>query len=86
MSRGNVIVGEEPAITAYSVAIGVGSVMGQVFNARTRFVRLQTDIACSVEFGLLPSAVSGNGSMAAGQTEYFGVLNSASHRVAVIQE
>ena len=85
-SNGTVLAGVEPPIAKYSVAIGATSTMGQAFNARTKFVRLHADAACSFDIDLLPTAVAGEGSMAAGQTEYFGVQPGEANRVAVITE
>src|SRR5262245_66155608 len=84
VSRGIVPVGEEPAIVDQSLSITGASSPSAAFNVRTRFVRLHTDVNCSVSFGTSPVAVAGSGDMVAGQTEYFGVVNATQRKVAVI--
>lgn len=82
VSGGIVPVAQEPAVTKQTVAIGGGSLQSAAFNERTRFVRLYCDVACSLEFGVNPTAAANSCSMGAGQTEYFGV--QPGHKVAVI--
>lgn len=74
----------EPEITNQKVAIGGASAPSSAFNARTRFVRLHTDAICSVKFGLSPTAAATDKRMAANATEYFGVPQGVSMKVAVI--
>lgn len=64
------------------VVIGAGSLQSAAFNAGTKFVRLHTDAICSIAFGANPTATASTARMAAGQTEYFSVLDG--HKVAVI--
>ncbi len=73
---------QEPSIAEQAVAVGVGSVASSAFNAKTKFVRLHTDVICSVAFGAAPTAVATAKRMAAGQTEFFGVRPG--DKVAVI--
>ena len=81
--RGSIIpVGAEPAVTTQTVAIGGGSVASAAFQATTNFIRLHTDAICSVEFGTAPTATTASARMAAGQTEFFGVMPG--NKVAVI--
>jgi len=75
-------VGQEPAMASQTVAIGAGSVQSAAFNSGTRLVRLHTDLACSVSFGLNPTATVTTARLAIGQTEYFKVIPG--HKVAVI--
>lgn len=75
---------EEPPLAEQTVAIGSGSLQSNAFQAATRFVRLNTDAVCSIEFGLNPTAVATTARMAANQTEYHGVPQGGSFKVAVI--
>jgi hypothetical protein len=80
---GAVQAGREPALSNQQVAIGAGSVQSAVFPSGTKMVRVHTDVACRVAFGSSPTAAATSMRMAAGQTEYFGVMEG--HKVAVIQ-
>lgn len=84
VSRGIVPVGEEPAVASQTLVIDVASTPSAAFNIRTRFVRIHTDLNCSLEWGAAPVAVAGSCDMVAGQTEYFGVVNATGLKVAVI--
>ena len=72
----------QPPVAEQTVAIGGGSLASAAFNALTTFVRLHSDVICSVEFGAAPTASATTARMAAGQTEYFHVV--AGQKVAVI--
>lgn len=72
--RVSVLAGEEPAIATQTVSIGASSAQSSAFNAETRFVRLNTDAACSILFGTNPTATASKTRMAANSTEYFAVL------------
>jgi hypothetical protein len=63
-----------PPVAEQKVAIGGTSTQSVAFNASTRVVRLHADAICSVAFGASPTATAANLRMAAGQTEYFGVV------------
>lgn len=77
--------GQEPGIYQTPIAIGGGSVLSAVFNANTRFVRVHTDVICSIAFGTSPTAVTNTQNrMAANSTEFFGVPPGGAHRLAVI--
>lgn len=78
--------GLEPQTAQVQVAIGAGSVQSAVFDQGTQFVRLHTDVACRIEFGVNPTAAATSKRMAANATEYFGVKKASSGpmRVAVI--
>lgn len=84
VARGIVPVGEEPGVTDQVLTIGGASTPSAAFTVRTRFVRLHTDVNCSVQFGTAPVAIAGQGDMVAGQTEYFGVVNASGIKLAVI--
>lgn len=72
----------QPPVVEQTVAIGVGSVQSSIFNAKTRAVRLNTDVACSVLFGSNPTATAVNARLAANSTEYFAI--TPGQRLAVI--
>lgn len=76
----------EPHNTHEQVAVGGGSLQSAVFDQGTQFVRLHTDTACRVEFGVNPTAAGTSKRLAANATEYFGVKKAGSGpmRVAVI--
>lgn len=65
-----------------TVTIGGASTQSQVFNERTKFVRLHCDAICSIKFGASPTATADDARMVANQTEFFGVTRG--HRLAVI--
>lgn len=73
-----------PPVVSQTVAIAGASAASAAFNAQTKFVRLFTDTACGIEFGAAPTAVATSGRMAANTTEYWGVQQGQSHKVAVI--
>ena len=77
-----VAAGQEPARVEQSLAISGASNPSAAFGASTQFVRLHTDVICSVLFGAAPTAVTTAKRMAAGQTEFFGVVPG--QKVAVI--
>lgn len=78
------VVADEPAIANQTVAITAGSVQSSAFNALTKFVRVNTDAVCSIEFGTNPTASSTTRRLAANSTEYFSVPLGASYKIAVI--
>jgi hypothetical protein len=84
VARGIVPVGEEPAVASQTLTISGVSNPSAAFNARTRFVRIHTDVNCSLDWAVAPVAVAGSCDMVAGQTEYFGIVNSSNMKVAVI--
>jgi hypothetical protein len=80
---GRVAVGlAPPAVDQTPVVIGAGSLQSAAFGARAKFVRLHTDVICSIAFGTNPTATINTMRMAANQTEYFGV--AVGDKVAVI--
>lgn len=75
---------QEPPIAEQTVAIGGTSAPSVVFNVATRFVRIHTDVVCSIKFGAAtPTAAATNKRLAANSTEYFGVRGGVD-MVAVI--
>lgn len=66
-------VGNEPGVAEQVVAVGVGSTQSAAFNAKTKFIRVHTDVICSIAFGANPTADANSARMAADQTEFFGV-------------
>lgn len=76
--------GVEPAIAVQVVAVSAGSLQSAVFNVNTRFVRVHTDVTAYVKFGANPTATTSEARMAAGSTEFFGVAEGQSHKIAVI--
>ena len=64
----------QPPQAEQTVAIGGTSTPSAAFSANTYLVRVSTDAICSVLFGASPTATAASARMAAGQTEYFGVV------------
>lgn len=74
---------QEPPLAEQTVAIGAAA-PSAVFNPQTRFVRVHVDAVCSIKFGAAGTvAATTNKRMAAGTTEYFGVLGGV-HIISVI--
>ena len=81
-ARGLVSVGEEPALAIQkSASLPFTSA---AFNVRTKLIRISSDVAIAFAVGEAPTAVSTSPDLAAGQTEYFGVVQSAGHVINVI--
>jgi hypothetical protein len=75
---------QEVPITEQTVAIGASSAASANFQLGTRMVRLHSDVICSLIFGVSPTATTGNGRFAANQTEFRGVPEGGTLKVAVI--
>lgn len=75
---------EPPSTPGYSIAITGASVLGPVFNSKTRFIELNTDSACSIEIGTNPTAAGTARRMSPNQTIYRAVPENGNYRVAVI--
>jgi hypothetical protein len=74
-----------PPLAEQFFTISGSSAQSSAFNANTKFVRLHTDVSCTIEFGTNPTAVAlQTARMAANQTEYFGVPQGASYKVAAV--
>lgn len=78
-----IMTANEPARANQQVAIGGASAQSGVFDSATKFLRLHTDAACRLEFGVNPVASAASRRMAAGATEYVGI-RCGGLRVAVI--
>ncbi len=78
-----ILTANEPARVNQQVAVGGGSTQSAVFDDATKFIRLHTDVACRLEFGVNPTAAPTSRRMAAGATEYIG-LRAKGMRLAVI--
>lgn len=75
---------QEPPLAEQTVAIGVSSTPSSNFQTGTRFVRIHTDSICSIAFGTNPTATALKARLAANQTEYYGVPEGGSYKIAVI--
>lgn len=73
--------GQEPSVGNQQVTIASASDDSAAFGSATRYVRLHSDVACRVVFGVSPVAAST--SMRLEGTEYFGVIPGL--KVAVIE-
>lgn len=82
--RSTIAAGQEPANATQTVAIGAGSVQSATFQPTTTFVRVATDVICSILFGTNPTATAASPRMAANSAEYFAVEPGRSMRVAAI--
>ena len=67
------LVPEEPPLAEQTVAIGMESEVSEIFNDKTRLIRIQTWGKCSITIGEEPVANAGSGGFSAGQTEYRGI-------------
>jgi hypothetical protein len=74
--------GAEPAKASQTVAIGGSTTQSAAFGPVTAYVRLHSDVICSVAFGTNPTASATTARLAANQTEYFAVR--AGDKIAVI--
>ena len=70
------------AVAEQTVAIGGVTASSAAFNANTLFIRVHTDVICSIDIGAAPTATTSTARMAANQTEYFSV--KPGHKIAVI--
>lgn len=82
MVSGQVAAGMEPGVTTQRIPIGAGSVQSAPFNAQTKFIAINTDATCSLEFGTNPTAAATSMRLPIDGTMYFGVVPG--DRVAVI--
>lgn len=75
---GKVLAPQCPPHAEQKLAIGGAAVPSATLQARTKFVRLSCDAACSVAFSSNPAtdpvATANNLRLAANQTEYFGTV------------
>ena len=75
-------IAQMPPLAEQTVAIGAGSTSSSAFNANTRYIRVHTDVICSIAFGAAPTATVTNSRLSANSTEYFGVTSG--QKIAVI--
>jgi hypothetical protein len=75
-----------PALISQApIAIGAGSVQSAAFNSKTRLVCLSVDgQACSVEFGLSPTATSSSLRLPPNSMTFWSVAQLPGQKVAVI--
>ena len=74
--------GVEPAVATQRIAsVTATPTQSAAFQTRTKMVRVSTDAACVLEFGLNPTALQTGIYMAAGQTEFF-ALDTDVHKAA----
>ena len=71
-----------PPANQQTIAIGGASIASAAFGATTAFIRVHTDVICSIAFGAAPVATATSMRLAADQTEYFTV--SGGSKIAVI--
>lgn len=82
-SQNNVIQsGVEPSLLTQLAIGGATTPMTNPTADTTRFVRLHSDIVCRVAFGPTPVAAATSLRLAAGATEFFGVIPG--QKIAVI--
>ena len=74
--------GGEPAAVQQQVAVAGASAQSAAFSLATRFVRVHSDVPTRILFGANPTAVATSMRIAAGATEYFGVIPG--QKIAVI--
>lgn len=83
VARGQILIGKSPGVLQQTpVAITGVSAQSQPFQPGTNYIRMHTDVTCSISLGLNPLATTDNGRLAPNQTEYMGV--NPGDRVAVI--
>ena len=78
------VVRDPPIVDQAPVAIAATAAPSAAFNARTRIVRLHTDVVCSIAIGpsATTTATANSARLAANQTEYRMVIPG--HVVSVI--
>lgn len=77
-------IGQIPLSGQQVMSITASSAQSNAFDDQTQYVRLRTDTACRVEFGVNPTASSSSAiTLAANQTEYF-ALGQTGLKLAVI--
>lgn len=79
---GQAQVAKQPPIAEQTITISGSPATSAAFNTSTRFVRISTDVICSIKFGSVPVPSATTARMAADQVEYFAVLPG--HKVAAI--
>jgi hypothetical protein len=80
-----VLIPQEPSITDQTMTPAVGASQSSAFSPTTRFVRVNTDTACSLKFGTNPTATTTNKRMFASIVgECFAVPVGQSYKLSVI--
>lgn len=74
---------ELPPLTTQVKAIGGTSAQSTAFSAKTQMIGVHTDVICSIEVGVDPTATTDSRRLSAGATEYFYV--TPGHKIAVIE-
>ncbi len=75
----------EPAVATQSVTFTTVSTQSAAFDAKTRFVRLSSDAACTITFGTNPTAVTLTANKLPASTPSFHYVgNGAVLKVAVV--
>ena len=74
--------GAEPAKASQTVAIGGSTTPSAAFGAATAYIRVHSDVICSIAIGTAPIATATTARLAANQTEYFAVRSG--DKIAVI--
>jgi len=74
VAAGFIPIAKEPALVEQApIAISGTHAESAAFGPNTRFIRVHTDVICSIVFGDAPVATTSHKRLAANQTEYFGV-------------
>lgn len=84
MNAQGIQVAAHPALADQTVTISGSSTASSAFNPKTNFIRLHTDAICSVSFGTAPTATTSKARMPADSTEYYGIPQGQSYKVAAI--
>lgn len=74
----------EPELKSQTVAISASHAESAAFTDTTRFVRIETDVICSIVFGANPVATTSNRRLAADSVEYYAVPQGQAFKVSVI--
>jgi len=77
--------GMEPSLGDQTVAIGATSTTSAALNTKTRFVMIHTDTICHIAFATTPTATTSNRRLPADSTIFYGVENTSTFKIAVIQ-
>lgn len=75
---------QEPPVAEQTLTIAGVSAASSAFNAKTKYIRVHTDAICSIVVDTNPTATGAKKRLAANTTEYFGVPQGQSYKIAVI--
>ena len=73
---------EMPPLQFHTIAIGASSTQSAAFDTRTRLVTVHADAACSIAFGINPTATASDMRLAANETRHYRVNHG--DKIAVI--